>query len=230
MKKYISRLLALILCLCAFVACDAKDSYVPSGFQRISNDNADYRFYVPNGWIADLSTGVTAAYVSEKDRSSVSFMGFEVDDALIQATFGTEVAESEAPAPAEEPAVSTTEAVSDTVTAAIGTDAAGTDSADDGSLPTITTPAAYWAYYEKNFKATFSDMTYEIEGENMLLSGLAAKKYVYTATVTGEKYQFMQVVTLKNGYVYIFTYTSTESVFDSHLEDINAILGYIEIK
>ncbi|MBE6636191.1 MAG: DUF1795 domain-containing protein [Ruminococcaceae bacterium] len=214
MKKYLSFALAIVFCLLLLASC-GKDSFVPNGFQRISNDSADYRFYVPNGWISDLSTGVTAAYISEEDRSSVSFMGFEFDDALIQATFGSEAPDSEVPSDSE--AVTTEKVTADT-------------NDNDGSLPSITSIDEYWAYYEKNFAKTFSDMTYTEKGENMLLSGLKAKKYVYTATVTGDSYQFMQVVTIKNGYVYIFTYTSTKDLFESHLDDVNAILGYIEIK
>ena len=37
----------------------------------------------PNSWTADISTGVTTAYVSAKDRSNISFMAFEADDGLI---------------------------------------------------------------------------------------------------------------------------------------------------
>ena len=225
MKKIVAILLLCACCVGVLVGCGGRNDYVPSGFQRISHDNADYYLYVPTGWVPDLSTGVTAAYVSEKDRSSISFMAFEVDDTLIQATVdATAGDETSADSTAE-----TTEAITDSdMTTESGT-AADSEVLPEG-LPAITTIEEYWAYYEGQFKATFSDLTYSVEGENVMLAGMKAKKYVYTATVTGQTYQFMQVVALKAGTVYIFTYTSTEAVFDSHMEEVNAILGYIALK
>ncbi len=225
MKKLVSLLLLFVCCVSVLSACGGRNDYVPSGFQRISHDNADYYLYVPNGWVPDLSTGVTAAYVSEKDRSSISFMAFEVDDTLIQATGGNS-GDDETTSDQEDQTVGTTEAVTDAEDADATTDA---DTLPEG-LPAITTVEEYWAYYEGQFEATFSDLAYSVEGENMMLAGMKAKKYVYTATVTGETYEFMQVVALKAGTVYIFTYTSTEEVFDSHLEEVNAIIGYISLK
>ena len=91
-----------------------------------------------------------------------------------------------------------------------------------------TTLAEYWAVYTEAFNSTFSDMEYETEGETILLSGAAAVKYVYTATVTGTQYKFMQVVSISNGTVYIFTYTSSPDNYSSHLEDIDKILSNFE--
>ncbi len=225
MKKIVAILLLCACCVGVLVGCGGRNDYVPSGFQRISHDNADYYLYVPNGWVPDLSTGVTAAYVSEKDRSSISFMAFEVDDTLIQAAVGSS---SDEETLSDSEALTTDVATDDSVITESGT-AADSETLPEG-LPTITTVEEYWAYYEGQFKATFSDLTYSVEGENVMLAGMKAKKYVYTATVTGQTYQFMQVVALKTGTVYIFTYTSTEEVFDSHMEEVNAILGYIALK
>ena len=225
MKKIVAILLLCACCVGVLVGCGGRNDYVPSGFQRISHDNADYYLYVPNGWVPDLSTGVTAAYVSEKDRSSISFMAFEVDDTLIQAAVGSS---SDEETLSDSEALTTDVATDDSVITESGT-AADSETLPEG-LPTITTVEEYWAYYEGQFKATFSDLTYSVEGENVMLAGMKAKKYVYTATVTGQTYQFMQVVALKTGTVYIFTYTSTKEVFDSHMEKVNAILGYIALK
>jgi hypothetical protein len=40
----------------------------------------------------------------------------------------------------------------------------------------------------------------------------------------------MQVVALKEGTVYLFTYTSTDKLFDSHLDEVNKILEYFSLK
>lgn len=202
MKKIICTVFALILCVSALASCSKADEFVPAGFKLASDKKADYSLYVPEGWTVDMSTGVTTAYVSKEDRSNVSFMGFELSDAIINIeTPDAEGGEDEA------------------------------ESSDNGNeVPDINTIDEYWAYYSSEFEKTFSDMTYEAEGENMLLSKIAAKKYVYTATVTGSEYKFMQIVAIKDGTVYILTYTARANVFDKHLEDVLDIAGYIELK
>ena len=217
MKKIVCLLLVLAACLAALTAChNPVDDYVPQGYKRISDTSADYRFFVPESWTADLSTGVTTAYVSSTDRSNVSFLGFEVSKAVITGTYVTGAAEESA-APAE---------------TAAGTTAETAAPAESGvtEVPEITTVDEYWAYYEENFVKTFPDMTYSVKGENRLLSGVAAKTYVYSATVTGIPCRFLQVVALHQGTAYLFTYTATEEKYESHLEEVEGILGNLQLK
>lgn len=83
----------------------------------------------------------------------------------------------------------------------------------------------YWKSYEEDFKATFDDMEYEGDvPTTTTLSGLAANKYVYTATVTGNQYKFMQTVCVNGTTVYVITYTSTPDNYESNLEDVYKIL------
>lgn len=202
MKKIIVLTLALVFCLGLMTSCkNPNDSFVPAGFKKASNKNADYTLYVPEGWIVEMSTGVTTAYVSERDRSNISFMGFELDDAIIRFDKDGENGDGEAPV----------------------------TSGENGEV-NITTIDQYWDYYSSEFEKTFSDMEYSVNGENLLVSKIAAKKYVYTATVTGQKYKFMQVVTITKGTVYILTYTAHEEIFDSHLEKVEEIVTHIELK
>ncbi len=229
MKKLFSLLLCVII-LGIFSGCKGIDAYAPKGHVKISDDNAGYSLYVPDNWIKDLSTGVTTAYVSESDRSNISFMAFEVDTSIIQAVIGKgDSSESTETVPEE-----THDSVLEAITTEASTDSA-TDSTTDSTTedsnekPEITTAEEYWEYYSKEFEKTFSDMEYVIKGEDMLLSKKAAKKYVYTATVTGEEYKFMQVVMLNAGTVYIFTYTATVENYDTHLSEVEGIIGYISI-
>ena len=83
----------------------------------------------------------------------------------------------------------------------------------------------YWAQYEEDFEKTFSDMNYEGEPKDITVDSLPAKQYTYTATVTDIQYKFMQTVCINSGKVYIFTYTSTPDLFDSHSDDINDIIS-----
>ncbi|MFA6948376.1 MAG: hypothetical protein WCQ72_05295, partial [Eubacteriales bacterium] len=88
----------------------------------------------------------------------------------------------------------------------------------------------FWAGYAADFAATFSDMEYITEGESMIVSDIAAYKYVYTATVTGTQYQFMQIAAIKAGIVYIFTYTALPDKYESHVDEVDYMIGQIVIK
>ena len=133
MKRLFPILLTFLLLLS--FGC-SKDDFVPVGYKMISPKSADYRMYVPEEWQTDISTGITAAYVSDNDRASVSFTGYEVNDAIIQVNVKTT---GEASSPAE-----TTE----------------------NGQPVITTAEQYWDYFEGEFSKTFEGMTYEVKGEN----------------------------------------------------------------
>ncbi len=83
----------------------------------------------------------------------------------------------------------------------------------------------YWEGYAEDFKETFSDMKYEGEvPTTTTLDSLPANKYVYTATVTGNEYKFMQVVCITKAKVYVITYTSTPDMYDENIEDVEKIL------
>lgn len=230
--KKISVLLAGLTLVGIIAGCGAADSFVPKGYKKISADKVGYRLYVPDNWIDDLSTGVATAYVSEKDRSNISFMAFEVDDTIIQAEIGSGASGSERNEKSDSDG--TTEAV--TTQEPVDTEDSSSDVSESvtaadsaASVPDIKTVEDYWEYYSVDFQKTFPDMEYVVKGENMLLSGKAAERYVYTATVTGEKYQFMQVIMLNAGTVYIFTYTALPDNYDKHLEQVEEIIGYIDI-
>ena len=87
-----------------------------------------------------------------------------------------------------------------------------------------TTATDFWKGYEDTLKDTVKDFEYVSEAETLLWGEKAAYKYVYTGKIAGDSFKFMQVVMTTGGTVYIFTYTSTEELFDSHLDDVNKIL------
>lgn len=68
----------------------------------------------------------------------------------------------------------------------------------------------------------------ESDGENCLLGGAGAVKYVYTATMGGIELKYMQVIALKNSTFYIFTYTASA---DKYSEDtVSGILENFKFK
>ena len=103
------------------------------------------------------------------------------------------------------------------------------------SVTTFTAPAdianvedylkeEYLGYVEENF----TDMKILSDGEKVTLGNIDARKYVFTATVAGNEYKFMQIITYR--YVHILTYTSTASGFDTHIDDVNNIVKAFEFK
>ena len=60
--------------------------------------------------------------------------------------------------------------------------------------------------------------------QKTLLGGVAASKIEYTAKLAGNEYKYAQIICIRKGTIYFFTYTSNANNFDSHAEDIKNIL------
>ena len=122
----------------------------------------------------------------------------------------------------------------DYMTAAAGTYYSASDPSSVSvmawDLPyTDSTLDDWWAINEPEVKNIFPD--YElVSEENAEIDGLYAKKYIYTGSVGENAFRFMQTACIKKSTVYLFTYTSTEELFDSHLAEVETILGYLRIK
>lgn len=106
---------------------------------------------------------------------------------------------------------------SDTDHSSINVTAFQIDSAD-------TTVSDFWESYEETLAQTITDIEYISKAETMLWDSKSAQKYVYTGKLAGSEYKFMQVLMITYGTVYIFTYTSTTELYDSHIEDVNKII------
>ncbi len=88
----------------------------------------------------------------------------------------------------------------------------------------------FWATYEPELKAMFVDLTYVGEPDDLTLDGAPSTQYIYTGTVAGVQYKLMQIITVRNAQVYIFTYTAKVDNYDAHIEDVLAILGNFRFK
>ncbi|MBE6632301.1 MAG: hypothetical protein E7623_06330 [Ruminococcaceae bacterium] len=92
----------------------------------------------------------------------------------------------------------------------------------------------FWKDNLTGISETYKDIAFEIEAEQTLIGEQAALRYVYTASVAGVKYKFMQAAIYNGGYVYLFTYTALEEYYDDHYgdssKDINMILDNLEFK
>lgn len=99
------------------------------------------------------------------------------------------------------------------------------------AIESDVTLGSFWEEYAGQFETTFAEFAYvsKPEGENMILSNgkVSAKKYVYSATVSGTSYQFMQVTAIVNETLYLFTFTALADSYDSLVETVNEILSYV---
>ena len=98
--------------------------------------------------------------------------------------------------------------------------------------------------YEENkiLEDYIKDYTEELKGnlgkfemcegypQNTLLDKVESVKLEYTATLASKDYKFMQIITLKNGTMYFFTYTALADAYDAHTEDIQKILDNFDFK
>ena len=82
----------------------------------------------------------------------------------------------------------------------------------------------YWKSYSKDFKKTLSDFDCQSKPTEILLDGVAAHQYVYTATLSGIEYKYQQTICMHEGYVYIITYTSTPELYDEHTDEVKKII------
>ena len=77
----------------------------------------------------------------------------------------------------------------------------------------------FWENSKKHYNSVFENFTVLEEGAVAKLGAYDAARYNYTAEYEGKEYQFLQYMTIKGAYVYIFTYTAEN--------EKNEILGYV---
>lgn len=80
MKKTGILMLSLLFAVGAMLSgCAQQDADVPEGMQLASSEDADYLFYVPEGWRLDKSSLYTSAYFSSGDATSISATAFSMN-------------------------------------------------------------------------------------------------------------------------------------------------------
>ena len=85
------------------------------------------------------------------------------------------------------------------------------------------TAEEYFEICEEEYKKNLSEYTF-IGSEERKIDECDAISFIYTASYDGVTYKLMQTVFARQGLVYSFTYTATESGFDSHLEDVETMM------
>ena len=206
MKKIIAILLVLAFAF-TFTACDDGDNWVPSGMKLASSDAVDYKLYVPSSWTVDISTGIVSAYVSDTDRSNITMIAFNLENEDNYMTVDEYWEKYEADLITTFP---------DLVYVS-----PSDFSTDEEEITEETT-----AEEETTEEATYSESGDKKSNPISMVLGTTTKanKYYYKATVTGSQMMYMQVIAIRAGVAYLFTYTATPDNFSTHLEDVNSIL------
>ena len=89
---------------------------------------------------------------------------------------------------------------------------------------------AYWNDLRERYEETFANWTLEEEGTETTLGDIKAYKYRFTGDVSGVTYQWMQVIGVRSGRYYTFTYTSTKDGYEENIEDVIEVLEYFEFR
>lgn len=94
---------------------------------------------------------------------------------------------------------------------------------------TDTTVEEWWETNVNEVGIVFDDINVESE-ENITMSDVYGKKYVYTASLGDFQYKIMQAACIKGSSVYLFTYTAIPENYDLHTEDVASMLEFFIIK
>lgn len=85
----------------------------------------------------------------------------------------------------------------------------------------------YFALCEQQMLETAGNGGYVLLSteQNATLGGRAAHVYDYTYTVGNETFRYRQVIAAYGGMIYSMTYTSRLETFESHIDDVNAMIA-----
>ena len=85
--------------------------------------------------------------------------------------------------------------------------------------------------YVEKLKKTFSDLELNKDDpSDVTLGGIKAKRIRYTGKLSDSDYSFLQLITIRNANMYIFTYTSEKEAFDKHMEEVQQIINNFSFK
>ncbi|MBQ8410015.1 MAG: hypothetical protein IJY39_14240 [Clostridia bacterium] len=90
------------------------------------------------------------------------------------------------------------------------------------------TVSDFFAECEERYETVFDSYTLLSDTE-IEMSGIKAKKYVYTVVIGGVEYRQMQAIVMQGAVYYVLTYTALPEVFDAHLNDVDLMIEHFYI-
>ncbi len=105
-------------------------------------------------------------------------------------------------------------------------------------VPQEHTVKEFWENNKAHYESVFEEFTVLDEGTNSKLGEYDAARYNYTAKYEGKEYQFLQYITIRGAYVFIFTYTAENEEseilgyvpFEKNLEEVMTVVENFEFK
>lgn len=86
----------------------------------------------------------------------------------------------------------------------------------------------YWKEYSEELKSVLNGFTvtkeYEKEDEPKL-GGVVAARKEYSATLDGAEYKYIQIICIRNGYVYSVLFTSNAAEYDTYAPALDGIVS-----
>lgn len=88
---------------------------------------------------------------------------------------------------------------------------------------------AYFANLENDYRDKLADYTLTTKEQKSTATAekIDSLRYEFSATRGGNTYRFCQELFVKGSYVYTFTYTATDALYEQHLAEAEAILASI---
>lgn len=74
LKRAISLFTAVAMSAALLTSCGKGDVEIPDGMKLVESEFVDYRFFVPNDWITDITTGVLTAKTGDNSNVSIQTM------------------------------------------------------------------------------------------------------------------------------------------------------------
>jgi hypothetical protein len=74
LKKILALMLALCTCALLLCSCNKGNEEIPNGMQLVSSDYIDCKFFVPDDWTPEITTGVLVAKASDNSNVSLQKM------------------------------------------------------------------------------------------------------------------------------------------------------------
>lgn len=83
---------------------------------------------------------------------------------------------------------------------------------------------AYWNACCAQYEKVYTDLQVDAEKcVDTTLGGKNARQYVFSGTLDGVQYKYLQIFAAKDNTIYTLTYTATAERFDTHLETVESI-------
>lgn len=209
MKKITA--LLVIICILVLTSCGGNDdnTTAPEGALKFENDVVDYTFCYPATWRISSETGISSVeYTSASGHTAkVSVMAFETDAQSVNDYWNSYKKD-----------ISKTFS-NFTLIGPNGESITGDASSTETSE-------------HMTESATTADESRDIDGTELMLDGVVALKVSYTASYGASEnvYRFDQVICLRNGTVYLVTFSALNNDYAAYVSGFDTVVNYFHFK